>query len=125
MQGTLQSLLKELDGIDIVLAKLETKSNVSVFEKLCANCDRVFNNFCELSIQEIVTNGYADMALEFLQKLKTQVVRLKNYKEVLTEYIKMTNGMPSVNNIQQTANNVVDMNKNKNLSLTNNDGIAA
>lgn len=130
MKEKLDSIIKELDGVDLVLDKLESKSNVSVFEKLCANCDRIFNTFCELSIVDIVKSGQAQSALDFLKRLKGQVIRLSNYKEALTAYLEMesaslTNG-PSPQAIEAQANNIVnEVNKEKNLSLTKEEGKAA
>lgn len=129
MKEKLDSIIKELDGVDLVLDKLETKSNVSVFEKLCTNCDRIFNSFCEMSIVDIVKSGYANSALEFLRRLKTQVVRLANYKEALTAYIEMENSSnlgPSTEQIDAQANSIVqEANKAKNLTLNNFEGKAA
>lgn len=129
MKEKLESLNKELNGVDLVLDKLEGKSNVSVFEKLCANCDRVFNTFCELDISEIVKSGNAKGALEFLNRLKSQIIRLKNYKEALTAYLEMQNTeqqMPSVEAIEhQTTNIVNEANKGKNLVLMTEEGKAA
>lgn len=129
MKEKLDSIIKELDGVDLVLDKLETKSNVSVFEKLCTNCDRIFNSFCEMSIVDIVESGYANSALEFLRRLKTQVVRLANYKEALTAYIEMENSSnlgPSMEQIDAQANSIVqEANKAKNLTLNNFEGKAA
>ena len=90
MKQKLDSLLEELNGIDLVLDKLEGKNNASVFDKLCANCNRVFITFCEIDVKELVSAGLAKTAIDFLTRLKGQVIRLKNYKEALTEYIKMS-----------------------------------
>lgn len=130
MKEKLDSIIKELDGVDLVLDKLEGKSNVSVFEKLCANCDRIFNTFCEMSIVEIVRSGYARMALDFLNRLKGQVIRLANYKEALTAYIEMENASlsngPSVEAVEAKAESIAnEVNNVKNLSLNYQEGKAA
>lgn len=130
MKEKLDELGKELNGIDLVLDKLEEKANVSVFEKLCANCERVFNSFCGLSIVEIVKSGNAKSALDFLNRLKNQVIRLKNYKDTLTAYLEMQQDMqpdmPSVEAINAQAGLIADeVNKAKNLTLMNEEGKAA
>lgn len=126
MKNELELLIKELDGVDLVLEKLVTKSNTSVFEKLCANCDRIFNSFCEMSIIEIVKSGNAKLAIDFLTRLKGQVVRLKEYKEALSDYIEANYNMPSEQDIQDKATSINnEITKNKNLTLVNDEGKAA
>lgn len=126
MKEKIDSFIQELDGIDLVLDKLETKSNVSVFEKLCSNCDRVFTSFCELDVKEIVNSGYGKKSIEFLKKLKKQVVRLKNYKVALTDYINIANGnsLPNITSINNQAAKIQDE-ANKQLTLVNEEGKAA
>jgi len=126
VKNEIELLLKELDGVDLVLEKLITKSNTSVFEKLCSNCDRIFNSFCEMSIKEIVASGNARLAVDFLTRLKGQVVRLKEYKEALTDYINNSYTVPSEQDIQNKATSISDeLTKNKNLTLVNDEGKAA
>ena len=43
MRDTIISLNKELDGVDLVLEKLVTKANVSVFDKLCGK-DKLYDD---------------------------------------------------------------------------------
>lgn len=130
MKEKLDSIIKELDGVDLVLNKLESKNNVSVFEKLCANCERIFNTFCEMSIVEIVRSGYAKSALEFLTRLKGQLIRLANYKEAIIAYIEMENASinnaPSITDVNQKAEEIAtEVNRGKNLTLNNEEGKAA
>ena len=132
MKQKLDSLLEELNGIDLVLEKLESKTNVSVFEKLCSNCDRVFSSFCEFDVREIVNQGLGKSAINFLNRLKGQVIRLKNYKEALIEYINMTeretmsNNLPSNDALQSQANKInQEVGKNKYLTLQNEEVKAA
>lgn len=126
MKEKLDSIMKELDGVDLVLSKLEGKSNVSVFEKLCANVDRIFNTFCEMSIVDIVRSGYANQALDFLKKLRGQVIRLANYKEALTAYLEMENSGLSVEAVDEQANMIAnEVDRTKVLSLDNQEGKAA
>ncbi len=134
MKEKLDSFISELNSIDAVLDKLESKSNVSVFEKLCGNCNRVFLSFCELDIKELVADGLARQSIDFLTRLKGQVIRLKHYKEALTAYIEMTeaNKLPEAsqvaamaNNINEQVNgNVVSM-ESKKLDLAKTNGNAA
>lgn len=130
MKETLTSLNKELDGVDLVLDKLITKANTSVFEKLCTNCDKIFNTFCTLPIDEIVKTGNAKYAIEILARLKEQVIKLKNYKAALLEFMEMETGteaiMPSPEEVQEQANNITNTNnKERTLSLENPDSKAA
>lgn len=127
MDAKLNSLMEELNGVDLVLEKLESKNNVSVFEKLCANCNRVFEAFCEFDIVTLVDEGLGKKGIEFLTRLKSQVVRLKNYKEAITEFIKMSDeslNTPSIDAIQEQAD-IISFEANKNLILENNEGKAA
>ncbi|MCH5166737.1 MAG: hypothetical protein J1F35_02480 [Erysipelotrichales bacterium] len=129
MQQKLDSLIEELNGVDLVLGKLESKTNVSVFEKLCANCNRIFSSFCEFDIKDVVSSGLGKKSIDFLTRLKGQVIRLKNYKEAITEYIKMSESnqftvMPTVSQIQEQTN-VINNQFEKRLELQNPEGKAA
>ena len=129
MQQQLDSLIAELNDVDLVLDKLVTKNNVSVFEKLCANCSRIFNSFCAFDIKDIVSFGLGQKSIDFLVRLKGQVIRLKNYKEALTEYINMSepsqiNVIPETSQIQEQAN-IINHQFEKRLELQNQEGKAA
>lgn len=121
MDAKLNSLIEELNGVDLVLEKLESKNNVSVFEKLCANCNRIFESFCEFDIIMLVDQGLGKKSIEFLARLKSQVVRLKEYKEAVTEFIKMSDeslNTPSVEAIQEQAD-AISYEASKSLKLEN------
>lgn len=126
MRDTIISLNKELDGVDLVLEKLVTKANVSVFDKLCGNCNRIFDSFCEMSIVEIVKSGNASLAIQFLKRLKEQLQRLYEYKENLVAYIEMENSntMPSVEKVNDKATEIATV-ANKTLILANQEEKAA
>ena len=126
MRDTIISLNKELDGVDLVLEKLVTKANVSVFDKLCGNCNRIFDSFCEMSIIVIFKSGNASLAIQFLKRLKEQLKRLHEYKENLVAYIEMENSntMPSVEKVNDKATEIATV-ANKTLILANQEEKAA
>lgn len=117
VKENLDIFLEELNGIDLVLNKLESRSSVSVFEKLCANCESAFSKIESLSVADIVASGLASQVIEALLKFRDQLVRLQNYKVNLINYIEMTQGVQ--NKVEETANamnhnngfNIPDKNK--------------
>lgn len=122
VKENLDIFLEELDGIDLVLNKLEKRSSASVFEKLCANCASAFGKIDSLEISDIAASGLAGKVIDALLRFRDQLVRLQNYKEALINYIEMTQGVQS--KVSQTTNamginddNVFLKNNNKSLDL--------
>lgn len=104
VKENLDIFLEELNGIDLVLNKLESRNSVSVFEKLCANCESAFNKIDSLNVKDIVASGLANKVIEALLKFRDQLVRLQDYKVNLISYIEMTQGVQ--NKVNETANAV-------------------
>lgn len=112
---------EELDGIELVLNKLESHNNTSVFEKLCANCEAAFGKIDSLKVSDIVASGLASKVVDALLRFRDQLVRLQNYKVNLISYLEMTQGVQKKvedtsnamsNSSLQDKNKVLDLNIN-------------
>lgn len=117
VKENLDIFLEELDGIDLVLNKLESRNSASVFEKLCANCESAFGKIDSLEISDIVASGLASKVIDALLRFRDQLVRLQNYKEALINYIEMTQGVQQ--KAEQTSNVVGISNDNPFLQNNN------
>lgn len=117
VKENLDIFLEELDGIDLVLNKLESRNSASVFEKLCANCESAFAKIDSLEISDIVASGLASKVIDALLRFRGQLVRLQNYKEALINYIEMTQGVQQ--KAEQTSNVVGISNDNPFLQNNN------
>lgn len=72
----------ELNAINIVLNKLVTKQNSSVFDKLCIKCNNLLNNI-DLAIPEIKTVEEKNSMLSVLRGLREAASKLSVYREYL------------------------------------------
>lgn len=129
IEERLDVFLEEIDGIELVLSKLEKKNSVSVFDKLCANCESAFGSIASLDVEDIVDSGLTSKVIDALVKFRSQLVRLQNYKEALISYIEMTQSMEEKvseanNSVGISANNPFLQNKNKTLDLNKEENAA-
>lgn len=108
VKENLDIFLEELDGIDLVLNKLESRNSTSVFEKLCANCEAAFSKIESLEVRDIITSGLASRVIDALLRFRDQLVRLQTYKTNLISYLEMTQGVQ--NKVEETANAVESSN---------------
>lgn len=131
VKENLDIFLEELDGIELVLNKLESRNSVSVFEKLCANCKSAFEKIDSLKVSDIVSSGLASKVVDALLRFKDQLVRLQSYKVNLISYLEMTQGVQ--NKAETTANamnqstiisNPFLQDKNKKLDLSKEENAA-
>ncbi len=72
----------ELDSINLVLEKLVTRQNSSVFDKLCIKCNGLLDKIID-STQEITTSEERRQVIATLRRLREIAVRLSAYKQYL------------------------------------------
>lgn len=72
----------ELDSINLVLEKLVTRQNSSVFDKLCIKCNGLLDKIID-STQEITTSEERRQVIATLRRLREIAVRLSEYKQYL------------------------------------------
>lgn len=72
----------ELDSINLVLEKLVTRQNSSVFDKLCIKCNGLLDKIID-STQEITTLEERRQVISTLKRLREIAVRLSEYKQYL------------------------------------------
>lgn len=72
----------ELDSINLVLEKLVTRQNPSVFDKLCIKCNGLLDKIID-STQEITTSEERRQVIATLRRLRGIAVRLSEYKQYL------------------------------------------
>lgn len=137
MKEHLKGFNAELDGIKMVLDKLLTKQNSSVFDKLCGKCNDLFADFnSKVTVETAVAEGCVSECIQFLKQLLDVCKKLQDYKvyliEVITQNISEyqrqevqvseTNTVSEVSPVSiEEANNVVKFDKPKSLELTNQD----
>lgn len=72
----------ELDSIKLVLGKLVTRQNSSVFDKLCIKCNGLLDKIID-STPEIITSEERRQVISILRRLREAAVRLSEYKQYL------------------------------------------
>ena len=72
----------ELDSIELVLGKLVTRQNSSVFDKLCIKCNGLLDKIID-STPEIITSEERGQVISILRRLRDAAVRLSEYKQYL------------------------------------------
>lgn len=72
----------ELDSIELVLGKLVTRQNSSVFDKLCIKCNSLLDKIID-STPEIITSEERRQVISILRRLRDAAVRLSEYKQYL------------------------------------------
>ena len=82
MEEKIISFNQELDAINLVLEKLVTKQNSSVYDKLCLKCNALLNRIIASS-NEITTSQERREVIDTLKRLRGYAVKLSNYKEYL------------------------------------------
>lgn len=125
----------ELDGIKLVLDKLVTKQNSSVFDKLCGKCNDLFADFnSKVTVEKAIAESSVSECIQFLKRLLDVCKKLQDYKMYLIEVITQNIGEYQRQVAQVTeqtvvsevapvsldeVNNVVKFDKPKTLDLTN------
>lgn len=118
----------ELDSINLVLEKLVTRQNSSVFDKLCIKCNGLLDKIID-STQEITTSEERRQVIATLRRLREVAVRLSEYKQYLIatidENIKTLEEEGKV--VEFPSNNVISLQEEqaKKLTLINEDKNAA
>lgn len=118
----------ELDSINLVLEKLVTRQNSSVFDKLCIKCNGLLDKIID-STQEITTSEERRQVIATLRRLREIAVRLSEYKQYLIatidENIKTLEEEGKV--VEFPSNNVISLQEEqaKKLTLINEDKNAA
>ena len=81
MEEKIISFNQELDAINLVLEKLVTKQNSSVYDKLCLKCNALLNRIIASSNE--TTSQERREVIDTLKRLRGYAVKLSNYKEYL------------------------------------------
>lgn len=87
MQEKIRAYNSELDNIKMVVDKLVTKQNSSVFDKLCDMCNALFIRVCDYNKSELTQGDVRDL-INVLKRLYDICITLVNYKEYLINAIK-------------------------------------
>lgn len=82
MEEKIINFNREMDAINLVLEKLITKQNSSVFDKLCIKCNALLNRIIASS-NEITTMEERIKVIDVLKRLREYALKLSNYKEYL------------------------------------------
>lgn len=144
MQETIKGYNGEIDSIKLVVDKLVTKQNSSVFDKLCNMVNNLFNRMTNYNASELTQDDIRGLIAAFKRLLEIGIT-LYNYREYLIAVVNQniselesmqttpTNVMPEtsqVDNTQEvsapTVNEVEEVNPESlnnivSLNLTNND----
>lgn len=109
----------ELDSINLVLEKLVTRQNSSVFDKLCIKCNGLLDKIID-STQEITTSEERRQVIATLRRLRDAAVRLSEYKQYLIasidNNIKALEGEGKV--VEFPSDNVISLQNEKERKLT-------
>lgn len=109
----------ELDSINLVLEKLVTRQNSSVFDKLCIKCNGLLDKIID-STQEITTSEERRQVIATLRRLREIAVRLSEYKQYLIatidENIKALEEEGKV--VEFPSNNVISLQEEQAKKLT-------
>lgn len=82
MSEKLSMFKMELDSINLVLDKLVTKQNSSVFDKLCIKCNDLLDKIIAV-IPEINSSLEIQSVIDILKSLRSSAVKLSDYKQYL------------------------------------------
>ncbi|MDE6141918.1 MAG: hypothetical protein K2G03_04885 [Bacilli bacterium] len=141
MQETIKGYNGEIDSIKLVVEKLVTKQNSSVFDKLCNMVNNLFNRMTNYNASELTQDDIRELIASFKRLLEISIT-LYNYREYLIAVVNQniseleslqTNGQtqdrqneenqvatsPAINNVEEV--NPENLNSVVSLNLTNND----
>lgn len=144
MQETIKGYNGEIDSIKLVVEKLVTKQNSSVFDKLCNMVNNLFNRMANYNASELTQDDIRELIAAFKRLLEIAIT-LFNYREyliaVVNQNINELEGMqnqnsatneavqnnpimdapvaPSINEVEEV--NPESLNSVVSLNLTNND----
>lgn len=82
MKEKIASYNSELNNIKLVVDKLVTKQNSSVFDKICKMCSDLFDKICDYDPKELSLDNIKDL-IDILKRLLELCQTLKNYKDYL------------------------------------------
>lgn len=109
----------ELDSINLVLEKLVTRQNSSVFDKLCIKCNGLLDKIID-STQEITTSEERRQVIATLRRLRDAAVRLSEYKQYLIATI--DNNIKAIEEegkvVEFPSDNVISLQNEKERKLT-------
>lgn len=139
MQETIKGYNGEIDSIKLVVDKLVTKQNSSVFDKLCNMVNNLFNRMTNYNASELTQDDIRGLISAFKRLLEIGIT-LYNYREyliaVVNQNISELESMQVAQNNDQVMDNQVDktpainevvevspdnLNSVVSLNLTNND----
>ncbi len=82
MKEKIASYNSELNNIKLVVDKLVTKQNSSVFDKICKMCSDLFDKISDYDPKELSIENIKDL-IDILRRLLELCQTLKNYKDYL------------------------------------------
>lgn len=82
MKEKIASYNSELNNIKLVVDKLVTKQNSSVFDKICKMCSDLFDKICDYDPKELNLDNIKSL-IDILKRLLEICQTLKNYKDYL------------------------------------------
>lgn len=82
MQEKINNFNLEIDSINVVIDKLVTKQNSSVFDKLCIKCNALLDKIIDAT-ENIVTREERQSIISVLRRLRSSAQVLSDYKSYL------------------------------------------
>lgn len=119
MQEKIGLFNAELASINLVLDKLVTRQNSSVFDKLCIKCNGLLNNISS-AIPEISTSEERNQIKDILIRMRESAIKLSNYKEYLIASINNNISKIEEATLDNTPQETMTVTEPKVLTLQNN-----
>lgn len=135
MQEKINGYNGEIDSIKLVVEKLVTKQNSSVFDKLCNMTNNLFNRMTDYNASELTQDECRGLIGAFKRLLEVAIT-LYNYREYLIEVVNQNineleaqdrqmdvqtpvDVAPPINEVEEVS--AESLNNVQTLNLTNND----
>ncbi|MCX4366023.1 MAG: hypothetical protein OSJ70_09680 [Bacilli bacterium] len=107
MQETIKGYNGEIDSIKLVVDKLVTKQNSSVFDKLCNMVNNLFNRMTNYNASELTQDDIKELIAAFKRMLEISIT-LYNYREYLIAVVNQN--ISDLENLQTEQKNTVENN---------------
>lgn len=124
MQEKINGYNGEIDSIKLVVDKLITKQNSSVFDKLCNMTNNLFNRMTDYNASELTHDERQGLISAFKRLLEIGIT-LFNYREylitVVNQNISELEAMNNTNNNEVPSNS--NVNQNAGVSVPNTEAI--
>ncbi len=107
MQETIKGYNGEIDSIKLVVDKLVTKQNSSVFDKLCNMVNNLFNRMTNYNASELTQDDIKELIAAFKRMLEISIT-LYNYREYLIAVVNQN--ISDLENLQTEQKSTIENN---------------